>query len=408
MPLPSDIDTVTVTGQYLRLDGDPARGRVHFAPTMGPITVHTDTSQFVLPSMFSVTLDATGAFTIDLPAGDSPALDPTGFQYAVRDDVDDLRRSFLIDAPTGSPTIDLTQVAPAAPTLPVSEQFDADARYGRLAADNAWSGNQTLESSFDGGDDTSDSTSRINLESYQSSPINAWGEVIRIFLRKAKAKAMAVWYFPQGGYDASHNPVGNFKPTVWTGAHWRSGDGATLHKHWSIETPDSTGALQTRFEVVFGDQSVDNAISGLDKTRILTNLADFVVRCSNGQVLRLSTALANEKAIEFANDAEGVVRQWKLRSTATQGDFQLVRYDDAGTFVDAFVTIKRGTGRVGIGTIDPTTVLDVNSDKIRVRTAKTPASASATGTQGDIAWDTNFLYVCVATDTWKRVAIASW
>ena len=39
---------------------------------------------------------------------------------------------------------------------------------------------------------------------------------------------------------------------------------------------------------------------------------------------------------------------------------------------------------------------------------KTPASAAATGTLGDIAWDTSFIYVCTATDTWKRVAIATW
>lgn len=38
----------------------------------------------------------------------------------------------------------------------------------------------------------------------------------------------------------------------------------------------------------------------------------------------------------------------------------------------------------------------------------TPASASATGTIGTIAWDTGFLYVCTATDTWERVAIATW
>lgn len=38
----------------------------------------------------------------------------------------------------------------------------------------------------------------------------------------------------------------------------------------------------------------------------------------------------------------------------------------------------------------------------------TPASASATGTAGRIVWDSNYIYVCVAPDTWKRVAIASW
>jgi len=40
--------------------------------------------------------------------------------------------------------------------------------------------------------------------------------------------------------------------------------------------------------------------------------------------------------------------------------------------------------------------------------SKTPANAAATGTAGDICWDANFIYVCVATDTWKKVAIATW
>jgi hypothetical protein len=38
----------------------------------------------------------------------------------------------------------------------------------------------------------------------------------------------------------------------------------------------------------------------------------------------------------------------------------------------------------------------------------TPSSSSDTGTTGQIAWDSNYLYVCVAPNTWKRAAIASW
>ena len=37
-----------------------------------------------------------------------------------------------------------------------------------------------------------------------------------------------------------------------------------------------------------------------------------------------------------------------------------------------------------------------------------PASATSTGTTGQIATDVNYIYVCVATNTWKRVAIADW
>lgn len=38
----------------------------------------------------------------------------------------------------------------------------------------------------------------------------------------------------------------------------------------------------------------------------------------------------------------------------------------------------------------------------------TPASAAATGTAGTIAWDSDYIYVCTATNTWKRAAIATW
>lgn len=37
-----------------------------------------------------------------------------------------------------------------------------------------------------------------------------------------------------------------------------------------------------------------------------------------------------------------------------------------------------------------------------------PTSASDIGVPGQVAYDANFLYICVDVDTWKRVAIASW
>jgi hypothetical protein len=48
------------------------------------------------------------------------------------------------------------------------------------------------------------------------------------------------------------------------------------------------------------------------------------------------------------------------------------------------------------------------SGTIVFSTSSTPASASATGTAGTITWDSNYIYVCTATNTWKRVAIATW
>tara|TARA_R110000824_G_scaffold117470_5_gene269477 strand:+ start:4951 stop:5586 length:636 start_codon:yes stop_codon:yes gene_type:complete len=52
------------------------------------------------------------------------------------------------------------------------------------------------------------------------------------------------------------------------------------------------------------------------------------------------------------------------------------------------------TGTASVGTLNTATA--------------TPASASATGTAGDMAWDASYIYICTATDTWKRVAISTW
>ena len=37
-----------------------------------------------------------------------------------------------------------------------------------------------------------------------------------------------------------------------------------------------------------------------------------------------------------------------------------------------------------------------------------PASAADTGSKGEIRVDANYLYVCTATNTWKRAGIATW
>lgn len=38
----------------------------------------------------------------------------------------------------------------------------------------------------------------------------------------------------------------------------------------------------------------------------------------------------------------------------------------------------------------------------------TPSSSTATGTAGTLQWDSDYIYVCVATNTWKRVQITTW
>jgi len=68
------------------------------------------------------------------------------------------------------------------------------------------------------------------------------------------------------------------------------------------------------------------------------------------------------------------------------------------------------SGRLLVGTSSNSggALFQVNGDRVRIATAKTPASASDTGVAGEICWDANYVYVCTATNTWKRTAISTW
>jgi len=72
---------------------------------------------------------------------------------------------------------------------------------------------------------------------------------------------------------------------------------------------------------------------------------------------------------------------------------------------NSFTHYFNGNTGIGIGTNVPTCNMDIGGDKIRIRTSKTPSSKTDTGNAGDIAWDSNYIYICVATNQWKRVAI---
>lgn len=208
-----------------------------------------------------------------------------------------------------------------------------------------------------------DGTGRLNLYSYQRANANSFGEVARIFAMRKDSKQMFAWYHPANGYAADRTPnAGPWKPVTWIGSHWESNGHTGAHKHWEIEIPDSTGALNGRFEILFGSQSDDTI--GLDKTNTLTNQTDFTVRCHGvtaggadiQQALRLSASGGFEKPIEWTNDTDGVAKRWKLRATSeTESgsnagtNMQLLRYDDAGVLIDIPLQVNRATGQVTVG-----------------------------------------------------------
>lgn len=58
-------------------------------------------------------------------------------------------------------------------------------------------------------------------------------------------------------------------------------------------------------------------------------------------------------------------------------------------------------------TDDGVNALQVSGTGIRISTAHTPSSSSASCTTGTVNWDSGFIYICVTTNTWKRVTLST-
>lgn len=51
--------------------------------------------------------------------------------------------------------------------------------------------------------------------------------------------------------------------------------------------------------------------------------------------------------------------------------------------------------------------VNIHGSTLRVQDHRTPGSSVADGLKGEICHDDNFIYICVADDTWKRVTLAT-
>lgn len=70
---------------------------------------------------------------------------------------------------------------------------------------------------------------------------------------------------------------------------------------------------------------------------------------------------------------------------------------------DRVLVLRDPSGNASVRTAD----LSVLGANIAFR-QYTPPNAYANGTAGNITYDSFYIYVCIATNTWKRVAITSW
>ena len=79
------------------------------------------------------------------------------------------------------------------------------------------------------------------------------------------------------------------------------------------------------------------------------------------------------------------------------GNAPLISGQQPSTFAGALMRLT-GSGTFQIN----------NDGSIQIGMGSVPATHSSAGNAGQIAWDANYFYVCIGTNSWKRTTLSSW
>ena len=138
MALGANINTVTITGNYVDYEGNAIQGQVRF--TLGDVLRSGIDDQMVAPSSVVVALSA-GAFTVTLPATNDPDVVPNPFTYTVEESFPG-GRTYTISIPYDTAgSLDLADLSPT-PTLSTN--------YVQLVDETTWSSLETNIDTLDG------------------------------------------------------------------------------------------------------------------------------------------------------------------------------------------------------------------------------------------------------------------
>ena len=174
---------------------------------------------------------------------------------------------------------------------------------------------------------------------------------------------------------------------------------------------DETGQVGIGTASPSSELTINGAQPALTLRESDADRAEIAINDSDNLVI---TNQSTNKYIVFKTNDAGTTREGFRIGGVTpevvvnEGSDSLIDFRVESNNNTHMLFVDGGNEKVGIGTSSPTEVLDVDGTSIRLRQSLTPSSASDVGVTGQIAWDANYIYVCVATDTWKRAAIGAW
>tara|TARA_R110000751_G_scaffold27669_3_gene72947 strand:- start:3240 stop:3812 length:573 start_codon:yes stop_codon:yes gene_type:complete len=173
-------------------------------------------------------------------------------------------------------------------------------------------------------------------------------------------------------------------PTANLGSALANSNRATYNMSDIISTVNSAGTIGgsiTTGQVAFGASSANSIEGSANITSNGTNLilADYIAHLGD-----LNTFFGFNSNDNFQVQTNGNVQ--------IQSNENHVNLNHQGT--EKIRTKAEGvtvTGQIDIAALNTA-----------------PGSAVATGTVGEIRWAADYVYLCTATDTWVRAALATW
>jgi hypothetical protein len=124
------------------------------------------------------------------------------------------------------------------------------------------------------------------------------------------------------------------------------------------------------------------------------------------QYVYSSTVASNAWRVNYTErSSAGVVQNYTANVLAA--------YANGSVIINPTASGVTSSAKLLVGRASSTYTFDVNgsarANQFYLSALNTaPATASSTGVLGEIRIDANYIYICTATNTWKRVAIATW
>jgi hypothetical protein len=213
--------------------------------------------------------------------------------------------------------------------------------------------------------------------------------------------------------NTTFSPVWNNVATTFTGLLVNATDtasaSASLLQDWqvggvSVASMSKAGALTTPKIAFSGTTSTDYGFFGGTGSRIAfgrfsTSAAHILI--SSGST---GSIVLNRNGYLYWSGSTS--------SAAGGGTSAGVRSAAAGVVeITQGENSSHALGTLQVATVEnPGAVLNLGNSTygVKIATPTPPATAASTGTAGQVAWDADYIYICTATDTWKRATLTTW